>query len=147
MKTTIKEFKQISESFEQGTEYLIVVQNCHSTLTKNSWEDGETDQVNSWNLTLNKTYKNVDDLINSISSTFGCSFDKKHAVIIDNSLHLDVTVDEDTNDLSEEELKLWKEGKFEAFNLHVYCAIELYVTQPVTDSQEISKILDIENYD
>lgn len=147
MKTTIKEFKQISENLNQSSEYLIIVKNCYATLTKDSFNDGETDQVNSWDLTLDKSYKNVDDLISAISNNFSTEFNKNQAIIMDNRLILDATVDNDTNSLSEKEAMMWKNDEFEAFNLHVDCSIEVYETVSVSDSQEISKLLGIENYD
>lgn len=149
MKTTINEFKKILENFEGTAEYIIICNknSCEARLTKESYEHGETDVVNYWDLSLNSKYDNVDKLIEDISSNFNIDFDKEDCIIMDDRLILEKHVDKDTSLLTTEEEELWKKGEFEAFSLYVDCKIELYITKPVTDSNKISEILNIKNYD
>ena len=147
MKTTIKEFKQITENLDQPTQYLILVKYCDVKLVETSFSEGEGETIQDWDLKLDKSYKNVDDLIKDVSSNFFTEFNKEQALILDNRLILESVVDKETNTITREEVSLWENGEFDAYNLVVTCTIELYETKPVTDTERIASILDIENYD
>lgn len=149
--TTINEFKRtlIKENNINTSNIQIIVINCEYRKIKDSYTDGETDEVDSGNVSIDGIYYNLDELITALNSTLSFDISKDNIVLMDNRIIIDTLVDEndDAIELDTEEHEQWKNDEIEGFNYQLDIQIELNKIESITNSQEMSEILGIENYD
>ena len=113
-------------------QYKIRVDYAEVDVHENSWEEGELDYVNSWDLNYeleDKTFDTVDELIKTVSDvTFCFPNDKNYYCYIDGRIDGDVTVNEDNEEPSNEELEAWKRGELMLYNAHLRIGVTMVPT-------------------
>lgn len=149
--TTINEFKRtlIKENNINTSNIQIIVKNCEYRKIKNSYTDGETDEVDYGELHIDGIYYNLDELITALNSTLPFTVTKESFIVMDDRLISTTLVDENDNiiELDTEKHEQWKNDEIEGFMYELDIQIELNKIESVTYSHEISEILGIENYD
>lgn len=149
--TTINEFKRtlIKENNINTSNIQIIVKNCEYRKIKDSYTDGETDEVDYGELHIDGIYYNLDELITALNSTLPFTVTKESFIVMDDRLISTTLVDENDNiiELDTEKHEQWKNDEIEGFMYELDIQIELNKIESVTYSHEISEILGIENYD
>lgn len=149
--TTINEFKRtlIKENNINTSNIQIIIKNAEYRKTKDSYTEGETDDVDYGSIDIkNKIFNSVDELINYLNNLMPFTVTKESFIVMDNRLISDTLIDENDNniELDTEKHEQWKNDEIEGFNYQLDIQIELNKIESITDSQEISNILGIENY-
>jgi len=82
---------------------------------EDSWDEGELDYVNSWDLNhelKHKTFNTVDELVEAVAKVSYCfSNNKSDYVYIDGRISTDATVNENNEEPDKEEYAAWKSGE------------------------------------
>lgn len=150
--TTLNEFKKSKMINEENQSNIqIIIKNAEYRKTKDHYTEGETDDVDYGSIDIkNKIFNSVNELINYLNNMMTFTVTKESFFVMDDRLISDTLVDENDNNIelgTEKEEEQWKNGEIEGFNYQLDIQIELNKIESITDSQEISKILGIENYD
>lgn len=113
-------------------QYKIRVDYADVDVHEDSWEEGELDYVNSWDLNhelANKTFNTVDELIKAVADTSFCfSDDKGYYAYIDGHIDTDATVNADNEEPSNEEYEAWKRGEIMLYNAYLRIGVTMVPT-------------------
>ena len=123
----------------------ILVKWCTVDVHEDDYEEGEGAYVQSYDLDLEgleRIYESIQALIKDIwgQSAFSDSI-RDYAFTDANGgeIFSDVTLNDDNDVPSSEEIEAWKRGKLKLYNHHLSCGIELITTRPMTneDAEEM----------
>lgn len=110
-------------------QYKIRVDYAEVDVYVDSWDEGELDYVNSWDLNhelANKTFNNVDDLVKAVAKVSFCfSDDKGDYGYVDGNIDTDATVNNDNEEPSGEEYEAWKRGDIILYNAHLRIGVTM----------------------
>lgn len=105
---------------------IFVPSNCYVDVVVDSYEQGEGEQVNSWNFAIADSFKTAQELIDDIAeSSFIFSSDINDYVFLDGSLQTDATVNGDNDIPTQEELEAWKRGELELYVAHLWVRLDV----------------------
>lgn len=118
-------------------DYKILVKWCSAEVYEDSYEEGELDYVNTWNMKeyVDKTYDSIEDLIDALSS-WGFSDEVKDYGFFDGNggeIVSDLLTNEDGYEADKHEIEEWKNGEIKLYNARLSCGVELVETRPMTD--------------
>lgn len=146
----IKEDKINEETENDKNNVNFYIGTAFVRIHKDSYDEGETDLVNSYYLDIKKEFTNIQDYLSNLGTNYpGIDFKLDNLIVFDNRLIYSALVDGDDNEIitNSEEYELWKIGEFEGFTIDIDVVVSVYIKQEITDSEEISKLLGVQNYD
>jgi hypothetical protein len=113
---------------------------------KDSYEEGETDYVNGYSMNEYKGFTlSPSNILDFLENKLYLSGNANDYIVMDDTIRYDRLVDEDSNELSEYEMELWKEGKLEAYNEHWTISFDAISERPITE-EELSQFTGIQIY-
>ena len=116
---------------------IFVPSDCYVDVLVDSYEQGEGEQVNSWNFVIADSFKTAQELIDDIAeSSFIFSNDINDYVFLDGSLQTDATVNADNDIPTQEELEAWKRGELELYVAHLWVRLDVGATTHMMTEDE-----------
>lgn len=139
--SNVKENK-INEEAGKISTISFYIKSAEVRIHKDSFTEGETDFVNAYDVDFNTEYDDVEDYFSDLSRTFpGIDFKLNNLIVFDNRLIYSTNVDE-----NDDEITLSEESP-DGFTIDIDAHVSVYKKELITDSQEISKVLNVPNYD
>ena len=120
---------ELTKKTNNMIEYLI---KSYHEIYVDDYNEGELDHVNSYNMTAFIKAPDVGSAIQQyIENCLYYKFNHEYLDISgdDMSSYYDVLVDEDSNEITENERELWKQGELKLYNNQI--RIEAYIVLPV----------------
>lgn len=146
MKTTINEFKQISENINTGD--ILIKINKIELVNYTSYYNhkmGKREHVSTIEISKDlKTVNNLDELIDDIKLYVGFDLNKSSFVMRNGKITYKQFV-KDLEDLdffeTKEEYELWKNNEIPGYECNIECSVEILRTVDITNDENIMSLL------
>lgn len=112
-------------------EYKLYIDYASVEVYEDTYEDGEGQYVNSWDISeiVGDTYDDVDALITAINKASGVfSTDKSDYYYIDGRIDTAAEVNVDNYEPTEDEYALWKRGELMLYAAHLSVGVTMVPT-------------------
>ena len=117
--------RRITAATESGME-IVVKSKAYAEVYEDSYEQGEGDYVNTWDLDVRGTYKTFQELIDAIENQSYCfTSDPKNYVFLDGTIQTDAIVDEDNDEPNSRQLDAWKRGEYTLYVARLVLPVEV----------------------
>ena len=113
---------------------------------KDSWEEGETDNVNNYDMVgIKGSVVSPKELIGFLAKNIYTSEDISDYVLIDNNIHTSVRQDADGMEAGKSEVEEWKKGNLELFSANYVINVSV-ISEIDADSEMLSSLTGINVY-
>lgn len=128
MKTTKLARKKLTQK------YKLHIKDVFADVYEDDYENGEGDRVNGFDQSVNKSFDNINDLLEYLSKkVIYRDITRGDCSVIDNRIHTSVLVDEDNSPVFGAQMEKWKAGKIKLYsanyNIPVYFVREVEPTE------------------
>jgi len=113
---------------------------------KDSYEEGETENVNNYNLNyIDGNLVSPKELVNFLSKEIYTSEDSSDYVILDNNIHTSQLQDADGSKASKSEIEEWKKGNLELYSANFVISVSI-ISEIEFNEQKLSSLTGIGIY-
>ena len=113
---------------------------------KDSYEEGETENVNNYNLNyIDGNLVSPKELVNFLSKNIYTSEDSSDYVILDNNIHTSQLQDADGSEASKSEIEEWKKGNLELYSANFVISVSI-ISEIEFNEQTLSSLTGIGIY-
>ena len=123
---------------------IIVNTKAYVDITRDDYEQGALDYVNSWDFDVRGEYDDIQSLIDAISvNSYVFSSMLSDYYFLDGSLHTSATVNNDNEIPTESEIELWKRGEENLYIADLYLPLSVGSVHDMTEDEASAFGLDI----